>query len=53
INFGKETICLNDAQRIAQFVVIPRPKIELNLVQDDETFRTGDRGGGIGSTGEC
>lgn len=53
INFGKETICLNDAQRIAQFVVIPRPKVELNLVQDDETFRTGDRGGGIGSSGQC
>ena len=51
-NFGKETVCLKDAQRIAQFVIIPRPKIELNLVQDDEVFRTGDRGGGIGSSGE-
>ncbi len=53
LNFGEETICLNDAQRVAQFVVIPRPKIELELVQDDEQFRTGDRGGGIGSSGQC
>lgn len=51
-NFGKETICLNDAQRIAQFVIIPRPKVELKLVEDDEQFRAGDRCGGIGSTGE-
>ena len=51
-NFGKETVCLKDAQRVAQFVVIPRPKLELNLVKDDELFRTGDRGGGIGSSGE-
>ena len=50
-NFGKETVCLQDAQRVAQFVIIPRPKLELNLVQDDESFRQGDRGGGIGSTG--
>lgn len=50
-NFGKTTICLKDAQRLAQFVIIPRPKIELLQVQDDEEFRTGDRGGGIGSTG--
>lgn len=52
LNFGKETICLKDAQRIAQFIIIPRPKLELNLVEDDEVFRIGDRGGGIGSTGE-
>ena len=51
-NFGKETVCLQDAQRVAQFVIIPRPKLELNLVKDDEVFRQGDRGGGIGSTGE-
>lgn len=50
-NYGTETICLQDAQRVAQFIIIPRPKLELNIVQDDEVFRQGDRGGGIGSTG--
>lgn len=51
-NFGSETVCLKDAQRIAQFMIIPRPYITLNLVKDDEQFRNGDRGGGVGSTGE-
>ena len=51
-NFGKEPIYLKDAQRIAQFVIVPRPKINLLKVEDDEKFREGDRGGGIGSTGE-
>ena len=51
-NFGTETVCLKDGQRVAQFVVIPRPQLELNLVEDNEDFRNGDRGGGIGSTGE-
>ena len=51
-NFGTETVCLKDAQRIAQFMVIPRPHVNLNLVCDDEDFRNGDRGGGVGSTGE-
>lgn len=51
-NFGTETVCLKDAQRIAQFMVIPRPYVNLNLVCDDEDFRNGDRGGGVGSTGE-
>lgn len=50
-NFGKTTVCLKDAQRIAQFLVIERPKIKLIEVEDNETFREGDRGGGIGSTG--
>ena len=50
-NFGKTTVCLKDAQRIAQFLVIERPKIKLIEVGDNETFREGDRGGGIGSTG--
>ena len=50
-NFGKETICLRDGQRIAQFMIIKRPIIELKRVNDDEEFRNGDRGGGIGSTG--
>lgn len=51
-NFGTETVCLKDAQRIAQFMIIPRPHVNLNLVCDDEDFRNGDRGGGVGSTGE-
>lgn len=51
-NFGSETVCLNDGQRIAQFMIIPRPYVHLNLVCDDEEFRYGDRNGGIGSTGE-
>lgn len=51
-NFGTETVCLKDAQRIAQFMIIPRPYVNLNLVCDDEDFRNGDRGGGVGSTGE-
>lgn len=51
-NFGNETIKLEDGQRIAQFMIIPRPKIELNLVKDDILFRNNDRGGGVGSTGK-
>lgn len=51
-NFGNQTVCLKDAQRIAQFMVIPRPHVNLNIVCDDEDFRNGDRGGGVGSTGE-
>lgn len=51
-NFGNETIKLEDGQRVAQFMIIPRPKIELNLVKDDILFRNNDRGGGVGSTGK-
>ena len=50
-NFGHETVELKDGQRIAQFVVIPRPKLNLINVKDDESFRKGDRGGGLGSSG--
>lgn len=50
-NFGKEIIELTDGQRIAQFMIIPRPKLNLIPVADDEDFKNGDRGGGIGSTG--
>ncbi len=50
-NFGKDFVILDDGQRLAQFMVIPRPKINLIPVQDDEDFRSNDRGGGIGSTG--
>jgi dUTP pyrophosphatase len=51
-NFGNEPVEITDGQRLAQFLVIHRPKLELNLVQDDDSFRQGDRGGGVGSTGK-
>ena len=51
-NFGKETVCLQDGQRIAQFMIIPRPKLELELVKDNDEFRQNDRCGGIGSSNE-
>lgn len=51
-NFGNETVCLQDGQRVAQFMIIPRPKLELEFVEDNEEFRENDRGGGIGSSNE-
>ena len=33
-------------------MVIPRPKLNLEIVPDDEEFKSGNRGGGIGSTGK-
>ena len=51
-NFGDKEVDLIDGQRLAQFMIIPRPSIKLIEVQDDEDFRNGDRGGGIGSTGK-
>lgn len=50
-NYGDLPIELEDGQRVAQFMVIPRPKINLIQVEDDDNFRNNDRGGGIGSTG--
>ena len=50
-NFGNETVCLQDGQRLAQFMIIPRPKLELEFVEDNKEFRQNDRGGGIGSSG--
>ena len=50
-NFGTETVRLVDGQRVAQFMIIPFPKLNLIPVEDNEEFRTGDRGGGLGSTG--
>lgn len=50
-NFGDKTVCLSDGQRVAQFLIIPRPQVNLIEVKDDEDFRQGDRGGGVGSTG--
>lgn len=51
-NFGTEEIELADAQRIAQFMIISRPIINPIFVEENEDFRKGDRGGGIGSTGK-
>ena len=50
-NFGNETVCLQDGQRLAQFMIIPRPKLELEFVEDNKEFRENDRCGGIGSSG--
>lgn len=50
-NYGDYPIKIEDGQRVAQFMIIPRPFINLHIVEDDENFRKGDRGGGIGSTG--
>ena len=50
-NFGDKTVCLKDGQRVAQFMVVPVPRVNLIRVQDDDEFRKTDRGGGIGSTG--
>ena len=51
-NFGDSAVELEDGQRIAQLMIIPRPKINLIEVEDNEEFRSGNRGGGIGSTGK-
>lgn len=50
-NNSKSEVVLSDGDRIAQFMVIPRPFVNLIKVEDNEDFRNGDRGGGIGSTG--
>ena len=50
-NFGDEPQEICDGDRLCQFIILPYPKIEFEQVKDDENFRTGDRGGGIGSTG--
>ena len=49
-NFGNYSVTIEDGQRVAQFMIIPRPKLDFVQVKDDEEFRKGDRGGGIGST---
>ena len=51
-NFGDKAVELEDGQRIAQMFIIERPKINLVQVADDDDFRSGNRGGGIGSTGK-
>ena len=51
-NFGKEPVVVQDGDRICQFVLLPFPKLEIEQVEDNDEFRHGDRGGGIGSTGQ-
>lgn len=51
-NFGDKAAKLEDGQRVAQFMVIPRPALNLVTVEDDEEFKQGNRGGGTGSTGK-
>lgn len=49
-NFGNIPIEIEDGDRICQFAILEVEKVKPNFVQDDEDFRQGDRGGGIGST---
>ena len=51
-NYGNHEVVLEDGQRIAQFVILPRPTLNLIQVVEDINFKEGDRGGGIGSTGK-
>lgn len=50
-NFGTEPVMLEDGQRICQMYMQPRYKMTPEYVEDNDAFREGDRGGGIGSTG--
>lgn len=51
-NYGDYPVKIEDGQRVAQFMILPVPHVNLCVVEDDENFREGDRGGGIGSTGK-
>lgn len=51
-NTGNKPIKIKDGDRLCQFIILPYPKINLIQTQDNEDFRQGDRGGGIGSTGK-
>lgn len=51
-NYGDSAVEIEDGQRLAQMMIIPRPKINLIEVRDDDDFKQGNRGGGIGSTGK-
>ena len=49
INYGKDAVCFSKGERVAQMVICPVARVELQVVESlDET----DRGqGGFGSTG--
>lgn len=49
-NTGNIPVEVFDGDRLGQFILLPYPKVELNEVEDNDDFRSGDRGGGIGST---
>ena len=51
-NFGETSVEFEDGERVAQFMIIERPKLQLVTVLDNEEFKKGDRGGGIGSSGK-
>ena len=50
-NFGTTPVMLEDGQRVCQLFLLPKFTIEPIYTEDNEEFRNGDRGGGIGSTG--
>ena len=50
-NFGNIPVSITDGQRLFQMFILPKYQIEPTYVEDNEDFRSGDRGGGIGSTG--
>ena len=51
-NFGDYSVEIEDGQRIGQFMIMPRPKLELEIVSDDKEFKQGNRNGGLGSSGK-
>lgn len=50
-NFGNESVMLEDGQRLCQMYILPKFHINPIYVEDNQEFKQGDRGGGIGSTG--
>lgn len=50
-NFGQQPVKITDGQRLFQMFILPKYKITPIYTEDNEDFRNGDRGGGIGSTG--
>lgn len=51
-NTTDHDVIIKDGERLCQFLILERPKLTLNFVKDDDSFNEGNRGGGIGSTGE-
>lgn len=50
-NTGRETLPVFPGMRIAQLVVLPRPRVELFIVDDKDLSETVRGEGGFGSTG--